>query len=202
MRIRSLGLFIAAVAILFHAFPAQAAGPMSFDDPKGDALDMQDSFDIVGIKYALAKTRTGAPQINVTMTLAGPPRLQLSSYNVLGSASPEEGCGRFEVDFSPGTLATTLVGGSPFELWVEDCQAPNDTTGNLVLSDISGEVKGSSITWFVPLDSLKKKARAVGRISDIHAYTYTADPLFGLQGNHDLDTNTDDAATTKEFVYA
>ncbi|HUQ40177.1 MAG TPA: hypothetical protein VM030_08455 [Acidimicrobiales bacterium] len=202
MRIRSLGLFVAAVAILFHAFPAEAAGPLSFADPKGDALDKQDGFDIVGVSYAMAKTKTGAPQINVKLTLAGPPRLQLASYNVLGSASPVEGCGRFEVDFRPGTLADAAVGGSPFELWVEDCLAPDDVNGNQILSNIPGEVKGSTITWFVPLDSLKKKARAVGKITDIHAFTYTGDPLFGLMGTHDFDINTDDAVTDKAFVYA
>jgi len=200
MRARHLGLFLIAAGLLLSSLPAHAAAPLAFSDPAGDALDSQKSMDIVGVGYSVGKTSTGKPQFVIKLTLDAPPSLRLSAYTVEGRVSPDAKCDEFEVDFRPGR-ALERLGTSPFELWVDDC-----TTGDIQLSSPKGEVKGNTITWFVPFDSLKKKALAVGKVNKIQAYTGTVDPVFGLEGNAAIEGDkllpTDEAVTTKEFVYA
>jgi hypothetical protein len=203
MRIRLLGLFLSVIGLIGAAVPAHAAGPMTFDDPSGDAIDGQASMDIVGVTYKMGKTRTGAAQFEISMKLAGPPSLQLASYSVWGATSDDPTCERFEVDFRPGTIWSAALDTSPFELWAADCKAEDAVNGNVDLSYIGGEIKGSTITWFVPADSIQKKARATGRISKIRAWTSTVEPLFGEDGNATiLEMPTDTAETPKVFSYA
>lgn len=199
MRIRLLGLSLVAAGMLLSGLPAHAATSLTFDDPKGDAIDGQASMDITQVSYALGKTNTGKPQFVIKLTLAGPPRPELSAYTVEGRFGTDATCDEFEVDFRPGRLGA--LGLSPFELWVDDC-----AKGDTHLSFPKGDVKGSTVTWYVPFDSIKKKALAVGKVSKIHAYTGTSDPVLGLEGNAAIEGHefmpTDLAATPKEFSFS
>ncbi|HUQ39255.1 MAG TPA: hypothetical protein VM030_03810 [Acidimicrobiales bacterium] len=198
MRARTLGLVAVAVGALVLGLPAHAVTPLNFADPAGDALDGRDEMDIVKVGYDLGKTKTGKPQLVITLQLAAPPSLQLSAYGVEAQAHDTAACGELEVDFRPGR-ALERIGTSPFEAWVSDC------AGGVDLLTAQGEVKGSTIKWFLPFDSLKKKQLAFGKIKDIRAFTGTVDPVFGLEGNASIEGNwllpTDDASTDKVFSY-
>jgi hypothetical protein len=196
---RFLGVLIVVAAALLATPPASAASPkLDLPDPAGDSLGAQASLDIVSVSLESKKlkARDPGPSLVITMKLAAPPMAVGARY-VLSGEIPE--CGHFDATYAPGTLYSKIVGteGAIFL----GCGDPGGVAGGslLILGHVS--VKGPVITWTIAVDSLPKDVRAGGSIGEIQGYASLVEPVFGLQGPHDVGVTNDDVRTDKEFTF-
>lgn len=166
-------LLLAGLAVPSSAAPAAGPKTVSFTDPAGDDKISKTS-DIVKVTYTtqgttakVGKKTTYTPKrvaisVEVAGAIAGDGTVQ---YDVEGNVP---GCGDFYLYASPGSELDPL--GS---------SCGDDDT--IEFSSAAYEVKGSTITFTVPLKSVP--GFEVGKvISALNAYTGTVEPVTGEGG--------------------
>ena len=178
--------------------PVRAAGPLTYDDPAGDALDTRASMDIVQVSYDVRQVnKSGPPSLVVELTLAAPPEAQLATYDIQADA----GASCFvDAGYRPGSVAAA-AGLLPAAQFYVGCDGENAfITGKSLIKD-------NVITMSIALDSLPKGVREAGELSGFYAFSMTSEPVLGLYGNGytdgpgNLPTPTDSASTDKTFTF-
>lgn len=179
-----LALAAAGLSVLGMVGGASAATKpnlLSFSDPAGDALATQKAYDITkvtvttkGVTTKKGKVVTYKPKsIVVTMTIAGAfTTTPGANYEVDADVA---GCGYANFTYTPGALSE---GG----LFTE-CGSPADSTGSTAtLYDMPPTVKGSTVTWDIPLNALDPSFKQGALLSGISALATQNDPVFGIVG--------------------
>lgn len=198
-RLGWLGLVLVAGLLIGGALPVRAATALSYDDPAGDALDTRASMDIVKVTYDIRQiNKSGPPSLVVELELAGPPEAQLATYDIQSTAG--ESC-FVDAGFRPGTVVTQagLIPAAQFYL---GCNGDNAFVAAKSL------IKGNVLTMSIAMDSLPKPIRELGVLSELYAFSMTAEPAVGLYGNGYIDlignlpTPTDSATTDQTFKFA
>lgn len=196
---RRLLVLPAIVATLALAAPAQAK-PFTYTDPKGD-VPAEAGLDIVGVTYATEgvtsvrkvgrKTvKTYEPtKLVVTLALAGAPLDQPGvKYRVEAQVSE---CGAMTFSYAP-SLSSDVLASSQL---VVGCGGANGTTGgDSLFLDPKFTVKGSTLTWSIPLKSLPKVARAGGLLYGLASSVDVAEPVLGSLGPDDVGSAVIDTA--------
>lgn len=197
---RLLALVTVATAVAFAA-PAEAK-PFTYSDAKGDS-PAGAGLDIVGVTYATEGTttvtrvgrktvKTYAPsKLLVTLTLAGAPMEQAGvRYRVSAEVSE---CGAMTFSYAPTVTSAAL---SSSQLSV-GCGGAGGTTGSDTLFvDPKFSIKGSKLTWSVPLKALPKQARAGALLYKMTAFVDVAEPALGALGPGDFGKAVFDTASS------
>lgn len=174
--------------------PVRAAAAVTYDDPAGDALDTRPSMDILKVTHDFRQVnKSGPPSLVFEMTLGAPPEQQLVAYYARSTA---DGDCWLEAWFTPGRLLDVVTGGSNATIY----QGCGDD-GAFVPAKFL--IKGNLLTWSIAVDSIPKPIREAGELQELHAYTQTTEPVFGIVGNGTLiPARTDSAVTDQTFRFA
>lgn len=194
---RLVALLAVAGAVAFAA-PAEAK-PFSYSDPRD--MPAHAGLDIVSVSYATEGTtstrkvrgrtvRTYEPtKLVVTMTLAGAP---LTEPGVRYRSDAQiDGCGWMSFWYSRGAANDALP-----QSWLNvGCGGPAGTTGgDTLFIDPKFTIKGSKLSWTVPLKALPKNARAGALLFDFRSSVDVVDPAFGFLGPDDAGDGIIDSA--------
>lgn len=202
MRMRSFltGLLVVAAVGGGLGVPAQAKGPVTYTDKKGDALDGRASMDIVRVTHDLQQINKAGPKSLVfEMELAAPPESQLVSYYVMTRI---EGCGRFYASYRPGAVVFGTAGIAPANFFHACGKGPGD--GAILRGTF--RVDKNVLRWSVALDSLPKDQRTSLKLTELEAFTQIAEPATGIIGTGWLDgihapAKIDHATTDKTWSF-
>ena len=190
MRKRTLIAPLLAAASLAPALPADAAG-IALTDPAGDANWVQTIVTGVPVPYShgpadITKatistvykkvgTRKVATAVKATLTLADAPNTQGSFWYVVGgtvnqTVKDELGdsynCTRFEFNLRKDTAGT--VDGE-----LRTCDPDGAVEAGSAWTKVPTKVSGNTITWTVPLSTLKKKGiKAGAALTDFYSRVY------------------------------
>lgn len=199
-RIRKAGLVFAALAVVM-AGSARPAGPLTYTDDAGDALDGRASMDIVRVTHDLRQVnKAGPPSLVFEMELAAPPESELVSYYVM---SEIEECGSFYASFRPGSV----VFGAALAIAPADFyHSCGDGPGDGAILPAVFRIDGNVLRWAVALDSLPKAQRGGLALTDLRAFTQIAEPATGIIGTGWLDGTpaplpVDTASTDKTWSF-
>lgn len=174
-------LGLAAIALASSA-SAAPVGPntLTFSDPAGDAVPTDAGNDILSVTYTttgvttkVGKKSTYTPKaLVVTMKLAAAPSpVPGTLYEIDAETS---GCGALALYFTPG------IDGSGGYV---SCGSAPDATGSTSTSfSVVPEVKGTSVTWTVPISELPKEMPVGSSISGFAAFSTQTDPATGIVG--------------------
>ena len=175
-KLRYAGLTFVALAVLC-ASSVQAAAPLKYADPAGDAIDGRPSMDIVSVTHDLRQiNRTGPKSLVFELELAAPPEPILASYHVV---TVLEGCGNLYANFRPGALLLGTIAIPNADIWVS-------CGGDAERLSTQFKITGNVLRWATALDSLPKDYRN-GVLTNLSAVTSIAEPVIGVYGTARLD---------------
>jgi len=154
---------------------------MAVADPAGDAKGSQAATDITKVLFTTSgKTTTKrvgnknvkiytANALIVQLVLAAPPTAAPPVVYEVDSQTQK--CGTMYLYYDPEELASGgFLGGC----------SPADATGSTTTDiDVIPVVKGSTITWTMPLSGLPKDMKIGSTITDVQSYVAVADPFTG-----------------------
>lgn len=181
-----LSLLVAISALLLTANLADAAPRPLLTDPKGDALALGASYDILsanlfttGTTKKVGRKTVYTPVYMVaTVTLAGPPSKQLGATVNLSADSSACRNGTFKWSYTPGSRLSNS------NLFVTGCGEV--ARGNTVPTDFvdgsTAVVKGNTITWRFKLKVLGKDLPLGSTFRNIYAQSDINEPVFNLFG--------------------
>ncbi len=178
---------LALTASLAGAAPTSRA---QVTDPAGDAL--APGFDIVSAQLsttgATATRKVGqrvlktyTPKTLVaTITLAQPPSTTPGTSIQLHVATTACGGGYFEYQYTPGALVSRVS--EPGDLFVSGCGPSSGTGASEYLPDVRAQVKGSTITWTMPLSDMGSDLPLNTVFSGFRVSADINEPVTGLAG--------------------
>lgn len=193
---------LAAIGMVGSSSAATAPTKLTVSDAAGDALATQKAYDITRVTFTTKGVTTKKGRVVtykpkalvITMTIAGAFATTAgSNYEVDANVA---GCGYANFSYRPGSA---LDSGGVFT----ECGSPADETGSTAtLYAYPPTVKGSTVTWDVPLNGLSEEFRQGAVLSGISALATQNDPVFGLVGTGLIgaEGNFDSAATDKRFT--
>lgn len=176
---------LTALAPLAHAAPSSKP---QLTDPSGDALPVPGSYDLVagqltttGVtttrKVGRKVIKTYKPKnLVASLTLAAPPSTQAGSAYTFTADITACGNGYMSFTYTPGAV---LGDGS---LFVSGCGTDDGTGPAEILDDVVPVVKGSTITWTMPLADMGSDLPLSTVFSNLTAASDLNEPVFGLIG--------------------
>jgi hypothetical protein len=195
----ALALTGVVAVVLASAAAAAPAGPktLSFKDAAGDNISPGAASDITGVTFTTTGTGKGkkyvAKNLVVQLALAAAP--DSNGTTIYEVDTQLAGCGAFTMSYSPGAR---LIESSGFA----ECGGDGTPTGSGTLFDALPEVKGSTMTWTLPLKSLPGDVKVGSSFTKLYAYTDLVDPVTGLLGPAVIDNALayDSAATDASYI--
>lgn len=199
---RRLLALVAAASVVALAAPAQAK-PFTYTD--GKDMPANAGLDIVSVTYATEgvttvtkvrgkKVKSYEPtKLVVKLTLAGAPLEQPGVRYRVSSQVTE--CGPMTFTYAPSLSEAALA---PTMLTVGCGGAPGVAGGDTLFLDPKFAIKGSSMTWTLPIKSLPKVARAGAILYAHEASVDVVDPVLGFYGADEVSNALVDTARTDE----
>lgn len=196
---RRLLPFVAVAAALAVAAPAHAKS-FTYTDPAD--MPANAGLDIVAVTYGTEGTTTVAKvrgkrvttytpaKLVVTMKLAGAPMSQ-AGIRYRADAQVSE-CGAMTFTYTPGVALP------PSALSVGCGGAGGVTGSDTTFLDPKIAVKGSTITWTIPLKALPKVARTGALVHTLRSSVDLVDPALGALGPDDFGNGVFDNAASDE----
>ncbi|HVE64398.1 MAG TPA: hypothetical protein VNB94_11435 [Mycobacteriales bacterium] len=169
---------LAALAALALITPA-SAGSFSYADPKDQPAN--GGFDILSVSYSTLGKGTGKRYVPATlvasMTLSAAPVKQAGVGYIV--AAQVEGCGDVTFSYTPGTVASGILGEA---LLFVGCGGATDPTGSdsQILTP-KFAITGSTLTWSMALKALPKAVRAGAVLTEMESIVDVVEPAFGTR---------------------
>lgn len=198
---RLLALLTVAAAVA-AATPAHAK-PFTYTDAKD--MPANAGLDIVGVTYRTEgittvtkvrgkKVKTYEPtKLLVSMTMAGAP-VDQAGIRYRAEAQVAE-CGSMVFTYAPALTGSVLATSM---LTVGCGGAAGATGGDTLFLDPKFAIKGSTMTWTIPIKALPKVARAGALLYQLRSSVDVVEPVLGALGPDDVTNGLLDTAQSDE----
>lgn len=193
-------LILLAVAATALAFVPSGAGAASakplITDAKGDARALGSGYDIVsadlyttGTTKKVGKKTVYTPtKLVLTTTFAAPPSSTPgATYNVYADVSACDN-GSFNWYYQPGN---TLYGEG--QLYIDGCGESDATGTSMFVGEAYPVVKGSTITWTMPLKAMGPDLPLGTTFTNFRVYADQNEPVANLVGTTLVNAATEEA---------
>ncbi len=169
---------LAAVAVLALIAPAHA-GSFSYTDPAD--MPASGGLDILSVTYSTLGKGKGKAYVPSTlvasMTLSAAPVKQAGvGYEV---AAQVEGCGDVVFSYTPGTVASAVLGEALLFLGCGGAADPTGSDSQILTPKF--DITGSTLTWSMALKALPKQVRAGAVLTQLQSLVDVVEPAFGTR---------------------